>query len=78
MIIIGNVNIFSIEKDPCRNVMKRLSGVNTNRGVFSDEFELSDVPIFGDWEISATVGDQVCFHSFLLIFRSPGHRLEID
>lgn len=50
------------DKDPCRNMMKQLNGVTTVNGVFSSEYQLSDVPNFGDWQIQATVGDQVCYH----------------
>ncbi|XP_031637598.1 pregnancy zone protein-like, partial [Contarinia nasturtii] len=45
--------------DPCRNIMKKWNGVNTMHGVFSGEFQLSDVPNFGEWKITAAVGDQI-------------------
>ncbi|XP_031622614.1 CD109 antigen-like, partial [Contarinia nasturtii] len=45
--------------DPCRNIMKKWNGVNTINGVFSSEFQLSDVPNFGEWKITAAIGDQV-------------------
>lgn len=64
IIIIEIANFFSNKKDPRGNVLKKLNGVNTNRGVFSDEYELSDVPILGDWKIRTAVGKQVCFHAF--------------
>lgn len=46
-------------KDPCRNVMKKFNGVNSVSGVFSDEFQLSDVPNLGDWELRVAIGEQV-------------------
>lgn len=51
----------SDQKDSCRNLMKNWNGVNTISGVFSGEYQLSDVPNLGEWKIKATVGDQVCF-----------------
>lgn len=41
-------------------MMKKLNGVNTIDGVYSGEFQLSDLPNFGEWKITATVSDQVC------------------
>lgn len=49
------------DKDPMRNILKKWNGVNTINGVFSGEFQLSDVPIFGEWKISAAITDQVSF-----------------
>lgn len=51
---------FSIHnKDPSGNIMKKLNGVNTAKGVYAGEFQLSDVPKFGNWKITASVGDVV-------------------
>lgn len=45
-------------KDSSSNRLKQWSGVDTKRGVFSGEFELSDAPNLGDWHIFAEVGDE--------------------
>lgn len=49
-----------LDKDSCQNTLKVWNGVNTINGVFSGEYQLSDLPNLGDWKITATVGDQVC------------------
>lgn len=50
------------DKDSCRNLMKKWNGVILINGVFSDEYQLSDVPSLGEWKITAALGDdQVCF-----------------
>lgn len=41
--------------------MKNWNGVNIISGVFSGEYQLSDVPNLGEWKIKAAVGDQVSF-----------------
>lgn len=51
------------EKDPRRNMLKNWNGVNTIGGVFSGEFQLSDVPNLGIWTIQASVGSQVRTHA---------------
>lgn len=56
------------DKDPLRNVMKKWNGVNTINGVFSGEFQLSDLPNLGEWKITAAVGDEVSFSLFFLFF----------
>lgn len=43
-------------------MMKKLNDVNIVNGVFTSEYQLSDVPNFGDWHIRVTIGDQVCNH----------------
>lgn len=60
-------------KDSCRNLMKKWNGVNTTNGVFSGEYQLSDLPSLGEWKITAAIADQVCFkfyicHIFLFNF----------
>lgn len=50
---------FRFDKDPHRNIMKKLNGVNTVNGVFTGEFQLSYLPKLGEWKITATVGEQV-------------------
>lgn len=45
-------------------MLKAWNGVNTVNGVFSNEFQLSDVPHLGEWKITAAVGDQVCFNAY--------------
>lgn len=48
-------------KDPCRNLVKKWNNVNTVNGVFSDEFQLSDLPNLGEWKITAQLNnEQVC------------------
>ena len=39
--------------------MKKLNGVNTINGVYTGEFQLSDLPKLGEWKITAAVGEQV-------------------
>lgn len=41
--------------------MKKWNGVNTIDGVFSGEYQLSDLPSLGEWKITAAIDDQVCF-----------------
>lgn len=36
--------------------MRQWNGVNTDNGVFSDEFQLSDLPILGEWNITVAIG----------------------
>lgn len=50
---------FCLDKDPHRNIMKKLNGVNTINGVYTGEFQLSDLPKLGEWKITAAVGEQV-------------------
>ncbi|XP_055314135.1 CD109 antigen-like [Sitodiplosis mosellana] len=47
--------------DPCQNLLKQWNGVNiaNNSGVFSGEYQLSDLPNLGLWKITVSVGDQV-------------------
>lgn len=49
-----------LSQDPKRNVVKKFDGTNTINGVFSGDFQLSEVPALGEWKITATIGDQVC------------------
>ena len=46
--------------------MKKFDGLNTVNGVFSRDFQLSDVPIFGEWKIAAAIGDQVCVYRYFM------------
>lgn len=58
IIIIHALQIsFFFFKDPCRNLMRKWNGINTVNGVFSDEFQLSDLPILGVWNITATLSN---------------------
>lgn len=44
--------------------MKNWNGVNTISGVFSGEYQLSDIPNLGEWKVTAAIGDQVCFEYY--------------
>lgn len=44
--------------DSSRNLMKQWTGVNTINGVFSGEYQLSDIPRLGEWKVTAAIGDQ--------------------
>lgn len=39
--------------------MKQWNGVNAINGVFSGEYQLSDIPQLGEWKVTAAIGDQV-------------------
>lgn len=56
--------LFTQLQDPSRNLLKKLDGVNTINGVYSGEYQLSDVPSLGDWKIKANILDQVCVFKF--------------
>lgn len=43
--------------------------MNTKNGVFSDEFQLSDLPSLGEWILMATVGDQVSLSELRINFQ---------
>ncbi|XP_037033233.1 CD109 antigen-like [Bradysia coprophila] len=45
--------------DASKTLLKQLNGVTTVNGVFCGDYQLSDAPSFGDWQIKATIGDQV-------------------
>lgn len=45
--------------DSENNRIKQWKGVDTYRGVFTDELQLSDLPVLGDWKIEAKVGLEV-------------------
>lgn len=39
--------------------MKKWTNVKTINGVFSGEFQLSDLPNLGEWKITAAINEQV-------------------
>lgn len=45
--------------DSENNRIKQWKGVNTFKGVFTGELQLSDLPVLGDWKIEAKVGYEV-------------------
>lgn len=60
-------------QDACRNVLKKLDGVNTINGVFSGEYQLSDAPNLGTWKITAAIADQVFLANVLAIIDFVGN-----
>lgn len=45
--------------DSENNRIKQWKGVDTFKGVFTGELQLSDLPVLGDWKIEAKVGQEV-------------------
>ncbi|XP_069462358.1 CD109 antigen-like [Ambystoma mexicanum] len=75
----GKVDIYI--RDPSQNLVQQWLGLQTSLGTVSQEFQLSDAPLFGDWTIDLrtqgfqitktfTVADYVV-PKFLLIVATP-------
>lgn len=47
--------------DPEKNRIKHWLDVTTTKGVFSNEIQLSEQPVLGEWIITAKVGNEVNF-----------------
>ncbi|XP_050425560.1 CD109 antigen-like isoform X2 [Adelges cooleyi] len=61
------------------NRVKHWSRALTTRGVFSSEFQLSEEPVLGDWNITVTVLDQIFHKSFTVAeYVLPKFEVTID
>ncbi|VVC42395.1 Alpha-2-macroglobulin, thiol-ester bond-forming,Alpha-macroglobulin, receptor-binding,Alpha-2- [Cinara cedri] len=62
--VTGALDIFIT--DGKGNRVKHWSRALTTRGVFASEFQLSESPVLGDWNVTVTVLDQVFHKTFLV------------
>lgn len=61
------------------NRVKQWNRVLTTKGVFSDELQLSENPVLGDWNITVNVLDQVFHKSFQVAeYVLPKFEVSID
>lgn len=59
--------------------MKHWNRALTTRGVFTSEFQLSESPVLGDWNIAVTVLDQVFHKTFTVAeYVLPKFEVTID
>lgn len=53
------INIYLTDGD--NNRIKQWKNVQPNRGVFTDELQLTSSPVYGNWHINVEANGEVCF-----------------